>query len=288
MPVTTGAPRRHIYVPDTQIRKGVPIDHIAWIGQYVADHGCDELILAGDWWDMPSLSMHDALGSLPMEGARYEDDIAAGNAALELFVKPIDRLPKAKRPRRRITLGNHEDRIDRAIMRDPRYAGTIGIHHINASRLGFEVHPFLEVVDVDGIWYSHYFAQPLSGRPYGGTVDNRLNKIGHSFTQGHEQVFRYSPRTLANGQEQHGLVAGAAYLHAEAYKGLQGNRHWRGIVVKHEVSNGSYDLMRVSLGYLCRRYEGVPLCVFMAKKYPEWAWLFEGGASGRADETSLA
>jgi len=53
------------------------------------------------------------------------------------------------------------------------------------------------------------------------------------------------------------------YLHDEGYKGPQGNDHWRGIVVKHQVEDGQYDHMLVSLDYLCRRYEGKRLVDYM-------------------------
>ena len=39
--------------------------------------------------------------------------------------------------------------------------------------------------------------------------------------------------------------------------------------MKHEVFDGNYDLMEVSLDKLCRKYEGIPLSVFMQKKYPD-------------------
>jgi hypothetical protein len=67
---------------------------------------------------------------------------------------------------------------------------------------------------------------------------------------------------------QHGLVAGACYLHDEDYKGPQGNAHFRGIVVKHGVRNGSYDIQQISLDFLCRRYEGMSLERFKKLKYP--------------------
>lgn len=263
------AGRVHLVIPDTQVRKGVPVDHIAWIGQYIVDRKPDVVIHLGDHWDMPSLSMHDQLGSLAMEGARYEDDVQSGNDAMDILVAPMR--AAGFQPEMHFTRGNHCDRIERAINRDPRYAGTIGYHHLNAERVGFKVHEFLAVAEVDGVWYSHFMANPLSGRPIGGTIDNRLNRVGHSFTAGHEQSFRYGCRYLANGQEQHGLIAGACYLHDERYKGRQGNHHWRGVVVKHEVRNGVYDIMRVSLDYLCRKYEGVPLRDFLRAKYPQMA-----------------
>jgi hypothetical protein len=40
---------------------------------------------------------------------------------------------------------------------------------------------------IDGVHYSHYFSNTHSGKPIGGSIDNRLNKIGHSFVAGHEQ-----------------------------------------------------------------------------------------------------
>ena len=255
----------HLMIPDTQIRKGVPIDHVGWIAQYICDKKPDVVIQIGDWWDMPSLSLHDPLGSLAMEGARYEDDIESGNTAMELLTKPLQGLGLELH----LTLGNHEERINRAIYRDPRYAGTIGLHHLNAQRFGWKVHEFRQIVEIDGVWYAHFFYNPLTGRPWGGEITNRLNKVGHSFTAGHEQTIRYSSRYLANGQEQHGLVAGACYLHDENYKGPQGNHHWRGIIVKHECHDGTYDLMRVSLNYLCWKYERCSLSDFMRKKYPD-------------------
>jgi hypothetical protein len=56
------------------------------------------------------------------------------------------------------------------------------------------------------------------------------------------------------------------YLHDEEYLGPQGNAYWRGIVVCHQVSRGSYDPMFVSLDYLCRRYEGKTLSAFLNRR----------------------
>jgi hypothetical protein len=83
---------------------------------------------------------------------------------------------------------------------------------------------------------------------------------------GHQQTLDYAIRFVAGGS-QHGLIAGACYLHDEDYKGPQGNAHWRGVIVKHQVEDGSYDPMFVSLDYLCRRYEGVSLAKFTSHPY---------------------
>ena len=108
----------------------------------------------------------------------------------------------------------------------------------------------------------------MTGKPYGGqNIETRLKTIGHTFSMGHQQTLMYGLRFVA-GKSQHGLVAGACYLHDEDYKGPQGNAHWRGIIVKHQVKDGSYDPMFISLDYLCRRYEGSSLENFLSKKYP--------------------
>jgi hypothetical protein len=57
-----------------------------------------------------------------------------------------------------------------------------------------------------------------------------------------------------DGRELCGLVAGAFYQHDEDYLGEQGNQYWRGIVVKNEVRNGTYDPCWVSLKYLLSHY----------------------------------
>jgi hypothetical protein len=43
-------------------------------------------------------------------------------------------------------------------------------------------------------------------------------------------------------------------------------------VVLNEVEDGEYDIMPLSLRYLCRRYENVNLYDYMAKKYKAGNW----------------
>ena len=220
----------------------------------------DVVIHLGDHWDMPSMSAWEETGSLATEGARYEADIAAGNEAFERLCKPMEEEQERRRrnhckrwePRKVFLFGNHEDRIRRAINKEPRYLGMIGTHHCLTR--DWERHEYLEVVAVDGILYSHYFANVNSGRSIGGSIDNRLNKIGESFVAGHEQGFLYGCRQFPTGKTKHGLVCGSFYLHDEDYKGRQGNGHWRGMVVLNEVKDGGFDIMPLSMSYLERKF----------------------------------
>lgn len=248
----------HVVIPDTQVAPGVPTHHLAWIGQYLVDEFAGrplKVIHLGDHWDMPSLSSYDRKGGTLMEGRRYSDDIEAGNEAFAKLTVPLDAYNIGRRrkwkPELHFLLGNHEARITRVIEQDAQMEGLVGLHHLETD--GWQVHDFLRPVFLDGVGYAHYWYQPLSGRPYAGMVETKLKTIGHTFTQGHVQTLQYGVRYVA-GRSQHGLIAGACYLHEEDYKGPQGNAHWRGIIVKHAVHEGSYNPMFVDLDYLKQRY----------------------------------
>ncbi len=146
-------------------------------------------------------------------------------------------------------------RIQRFAEDNPLMYGKVSLADLQYQKFGWEVHDFLKPVEIDGIMYCHFFANPFSGKPYGGSATNILAKVGKSFSQGHKQTFDVTQRYLPTGERQIGLVAGAAYPWDESYKGYQGNKHFRGLVVKHRVQNGSYDLMQVSLDYLIERYK---------------------------------
>jgi hypothetical protein len=226
--------------------------------------------MVGDHWDMPSLSSYDK-GKAAMEGRRYKADIKAGNKGFDLLCAPLAtynraRLKARKRqwhPDRHFLMGNHEHRITRACENDPQLDGVLSLDDLNVASHGWKVHPFLEPLILDGVHYSHYWYHPSTGRPYGGeNLYTRLKQIGHSFTMGHQQGLAVAIRAVGKARH-HGLVVGSTYLHDEKYLGPQSTAYWRGIVVCHQVENGQYDPMFVSLDYLCRRYERKTLAEFM-------------------------
>jgi hypothetical protein len=271
--------RRHLIIPDTQIRPGVPIDHIIWTAQAIVDYQPDAVIHLGDHWDNPSFSKYDAAGSVAMEGADYQADLEIGNETFDLLGAPMrkeiqrqSRNQKRWNPETYFIMGNHEDRADRAAREDSRLRRTVGSRFMLTP--GWKRKDYLERLWVDGVCYSHFFQAQNSSNAIGGSIDNRLNKIGESFVQGHQQGFLYSNRVYPTGRIRHGLVAGSSYLHRERYRGNQGNNHFRGIVVLNEVQDGDYCLMPLSMKYLCQRYEGIPLKKFMAKKYKGQNWDF--------------
>lgn len=248
--------KTHIFLPDAQVRDGVDLSFLEWQGKYIADKMPDVVVCAGDFADMPSLSSYDK-GKRTAEGKRVQKDIDATQKGMELLMSPIHQKMKECpnwNPRLVLTLGNHEERIMRHVNANPELDGFLSYDSLGYKAWGWEVYDYLEPVVVDGITYVHYFANPMTGKPYGGTAANVLQKVGMSITQGHRQCLDVATRTLHNGQHQWSIIAGASYLHNEGYKGYTGNKHWRGIIVKHNVCNGSYDPLFVSMDYLKKRY----------------------------------
>ena len=253
--------KRIVIIPDTQIKPGVDTAHIDWAAQAIVEYLPDYVVVIGDWWDMPSCSSHDAPGSLETEGRRIVADIDAGNEAFERLVAPmnkeIERRVKVKtvrwKPECHFLFGNHEVRLERVVSTAGKWDGVIGLGAMKTP--GFIRHDFLKIVNIEGIRFCHFFPNPLSGRPIGGTIPNRLNHIGGSFVQGHQQGFQYGCKQYPD-KVAHGLVCGRFYSHHEPYRPSDvQDKEWNGIVVLNETRNdGDYDLMPLSYNYLKRTY----------------------------------
>lgn len=270
---------RVLYIPDTQVKPGAPVDHIDWVAAYAVEKQPGRICVGGDWWDFPSLSSHEEAGGITLEGARIKDDYYAGDMAFKRLADPIKEEVQRQRKNKRkdvwqpdcfFTRGNHEDRADRVANGSAKWEGVLGSDKCDTQF--FVQYPYLEIVWRDGIAYSHFFQQQYSGYAIGGTVPNRLNKIGSSFVQGHVQGLDTGFKVLGNGKTITGTVAGSCYVHIEKYRGRQGQRHFRGIVMLNEAQNGGYLPMPVSLDFLCRKYEGMPLYDFHKKKYANGNW----------------
>ena len=270
--------RTHLVIPDCQVQANDDYltDHLGWVGQYWLDHRkeIDVAVCLGDFGDMNSLSAFDK-NKRVYEGRRLTADFEATQAAMDLLMAPLVAFnrkqvaikEKKYRPAMHLTLGNHEDRINRAVNDDAKLCGLISTDDLGYAKAGWKVHDFLNVVELDGLHYSHYFYNQGNGRPIGGNIETRLKSIGASFVQGHQQVLQWGCRYVM-GKPQMGLVAGACYIGRSPadYRGPQAEE-WRGILMLRNVHDGMADIETVSLDALCRRYEGVSLAKFTAHIY---------------------
>lgn len=252
---------KHFVIPDVQAKPGNDFTFLRNIGKYIVDKKPDVIVCIGDFADMVSLSSFD-VGKKSFEGRRYLNDIKASFDAMQSLLGPIYEYnaqqkkngKKQYHPRKVMTLGNHEQRIIRAVENDPKLEGILSLDHLGFDKEGWEVYPFLEVVIIDGVAYSHYFVTGTAGRP-ASTANAQLNKTHQSSISGHQQGLQIAMGKKADGSRITSVIAGSCYEHDEDYMGAQGNKHWRGCLMLHSVENGEFDLVTIPLKHLNERYK---------------------------------
>lgn len=249
-----------LVIPDTQVKPGVPIDHLKWMSQYIIDKRPDVIVQIGDFADMSSLSSYD-VGKKSFEGRRYKDDVQSViDAQWELLV-PLMNLQESQRehkkkvykPRLVMTLGNHDERVNRAVNNDAKLDGVLSISDLKYKEFGWEVYPFLDVVTINGIAFSHYFPTGTAGRP-SSTANAQLRNQHMSCIAGHQQGLQIATGKRGDGTLLTSIIAGSFYLHDEEYLGPQGNQHFRGALMLHNAENGSFDLNTLPMSYLKKKY----------------------------------
>lgn len=237
-------------IPDVQAKPGVSNEHLGWVGNYLAEKRPDVIVQIGDFADMPSLSSY-SVGKAEAEGNRYLADIRAAGAAMERLMAPICAV-RGYRPRKVLTLGNHESRIDREAEANPRLIGAISTSDLQYEKWGWEVIPFLEVATIEDVEFVHYFISGPKGMPV-QSAEKIVQTRHKSGVMGHLQ------KTSIHFHDKTGhvgIIAGCCYLHEEKYlkPQMEGKAQRRQIIMLHEVIDGIFDPMFVSLAFLKSRY----------------------------------
>lgn len=252
--------KSHLVIPDVQVKEGNDFKFLEAIGNFIVDKKPDTIVCIGDFADMPSLSSYD-VGKRQFEGRRYRKDIEAAREAMSTLLEPIHTLrfeqarnkKKIYRPNLILTLGNHENRINRVIELDPKFEGTISVKDLGYEDFGWKVYDFLEVAVEDGVAYSHYFTSGVMGRPVVSARALVRNKH-MSCVMGHVQNMEIHSEFRGDGKRVTGLFAGTCYEHDEDYLGAQGNNYYRGIHMLYDVKDGEFYCHSIPLEYLKRKY----------------------------------
>jgi hypothetical protein len=238
------------------------MEHLTWAGKAICDYRPDVVVNIGDFADMPSLSTHDKVGSKYFEGLRYKKDVAVAKEAMAIMLAPLRELQRSQKetkhkvykPRMVMTLGNHENRINRAVNNSPTLEGLISTKDLEYEK-DWELHEFLHPVFINGVGFNHYWPVGAMGRP-AGTASAIISKLHMSCIAGHQQGKQVAYGKRADGTAICAIIAGSYYLHDESYMDKLSNRHWRGLVVLNEVKDGNFDEMFLSIDYLGRKYGG--------------------------------
>lgn len=257
--------KTHLVIPDSHAKYGVRNDRFSLLGKFILDLKPDVIVNIGDMADMESLCSYNK-GKKSFEGRRYKKDIQAVRDALDKMHSPTiefnrkqrDLKQKQYKPEMYFCLGNHENRVNRAIESHPELEGTISIEDFGYENYGYDVIPFMSPVLVDNILYSHYFVTGIMGKPISGLhpAYSIIQKKYQTATQGHSHLLDYKIVTTGDGRKLQGLSVGC-FLETdqfEEYAGEEANdMWWRGIVVKHITDNG-YDPEFISIERLEKMY----------------------------------
>ena len=248
-----------IMIADKQVYAGVPLTHIEALAKFIWKKKPGYIVDIGDNFDFPSLCHYNTTKA--QEGKRLVDDLHAGFEALSIvpqYLRYKNAIAKKKkyRPGIHFIMGNHEERLLRMVESNPHLEGLINLEE-DIETTGYQVHKFLEPLWIGNIAFNHYMQNPMTGKPIGGGIENKLNKHAHCFVHGHQQQYQYGRRQTLDGKPHFGVCAGAFYMHDEGYRGVY-NTEIRGFVyMRHFINRygfDDYDVEFISLERLLAMY----------------------------------
>jgi hypothetical protein len=230
------------------------------ISKLIQDVKPDVVVNIGDNADMASLSSYDK-GLAHFYGRNYRADV---DAHLEFESRVWDpvRALKKKLPFRVTLHGNHEDRISRALAKNPELAGALSLKDLELERYYDAIVPYSGhgtpgEIEIDGVSYAHFVVSGISGRALAAQHQGfqLLAKRHRSTTVGHQHVFSYECESTHGGKRVlHGLSIPCMTDYPVSWAGNVVDLWSRGIIIKRNVEEGNYDLEFVSLKRLVQEY----------------------------------
>ena len=257
----TSSTNVHLVIPDPHALPNTDLSRADLLAKLIKDVKPTTVIDLGDTADMPSMSSYDR-NTKSFHGRSYAADIEAHAEFQERLWRPVFRTKK-KLPRRVRLIGNHDYRIWRAIEMQPELEGErfgVSPRDLDLDTYYTDVVEYNGgtpgVIDIDGVHYAHFLVSGVKGLAISGEhqANSLLSKMFVSCTVGHTHTMDYSTRVRADGKRIMGLVAGVFQDHFSKFAGESNKLWWKGVVIKRQVEDGTYDPEFVSMDRLKREY----------------------------------
>lgn len=211
----------------------------------------DALVIIGDFLSMNCLSEWDRNKRAKMENKRYDNEIKAGNLALDRLLAGVPKMQLE------FIEGNHEERLTRYLDIDPTFAGRVGIPADLALKArGFVWTPYKQVRTINGISFTHI---PCSGNGKAIGNPNVAQKalklfhnsvvFGHTHTLDHAAEHRHGSPHLNQA-----LSVGCFFEHVDEYAVGSKTDYWRGLVLLDSYKQNRFDIQTFSLGRMERMF----------------------------------
>ena len=233
----------HLVIGDAHSRPGEDRWRFAALGRMIRSIQPDRVISIGDWWDMPSLA-RPVRGTAAAEGGRVLADLQAGTDAFHTL---LDAAAGAFYTGHHCR-GNHDNWPEREQSNNPHMLGLFDRTDHAMSDAGWEVVPFLEPREIDGLRYVHFLENAM-GRAFGAKyLAAQIIRERHaSYVVGHAHRFDFR-REPGPGGWITGLAVGIFSDGRASFAGQNNDTKWnRQICVLHDVADGDYDLETYSL-----------------------------------------
>jgi len=177
-----------IILPDVHLNDTVPRDYTSVKG-FIKDFKPDEIILLGDFMDTASFSAWDYDKKRPMEGRRWKKEVVVANKELDYLAKHTKAITYIE--------GNHEDRINRYLDKNPEMEGMIELD--DQLKLKDRKIKWVKMNDLykkgdmyftHGMWTSKYHA------------NKHLMELGENICYGHTHKTQTAFQNQAMGKEK--------------------------------------------------------------------------------------
>lgn len=247
-----------LVVPDQHAHPDYNNDRADLVAKVIMDLQPEIVVNIGDGWDMTSLASYDK-GKRSFHGKSYSKDIEAGLDFQDRMWSPV-KARKKKLPDSYFFIGNHEERIDRALDMTPELVGTMGYKDLQLKNWYDETIPYVGSTPgykiIEGVAFAHYFISGVMGRAISGEhpAYTLITKNFQSCVQGHTHVLDFCERTMADKRKVMSVICGVYQDYEAPWAGVVNDLWWRGLVILHNVENGAFDLETVSIERLRKVY----------------------------------
>jgi len=255
-----------LVIGDSHVEPEQDLSRFNALGHLCLEHKPDIILSIGDFLSLDSLSAWDADKKKTMEGKRYWDDVSSGNSALDALELPITCYNSVQaqkkraqyKPRKIFLKGNHEDRLDRYIEKNPILDGAeISIeYNMNLHKRGWQVVQYKEHLVIDDVAFTHI---PISnnGKPIGGkyVCQRALDLYNYSIVFGHTHRLEVANKHRHGGEHlQQSLNCGCFFDHVPDYMQGATTDYWRGVVLIDITQPMRFDIKTISMSHLMQEY----------------------------------
>jgi len=226
--------KRAVILPDVHLTDSVPTPYLTVKG-FIKDFKPHEIILLGDFMDISSLSAWDYDKKRPMEGRRFKKEVNCANRELDFLQKHTEKITYIE--------GNHEDRVNRYLDKNPEMEGMIEIREnlrLKDRKIKWwKMNKLYKLGDMHfthGMWTNKYNAQ------------KHLTNLGCNITYGHAHGTQTAMQNMAMQKPYIAYALGCLCGHEPDYlKGRPANWINQFGVMYYDTKNGNFNLYPINI-----------------------------------------